>query len=40
MPDWLVVGLELTLHLPDDLEPGQTPTGPRWIRKAAAILIR
>jgi len=25
VPDWLVVGLELTLHLPDDLEPGQTP---------------
>ena len=25
VPDWLVVGLELTQHLPDDLEPGQTP---------------
>jgi hypothetical protein len=24
-PDWLVVGLELTLTLPDNLEPGQTP---------------
>ena len=25
VPDWLVVGLDLTLGLPDDLEPGQTP---------------
>jgi biotin-(acetyl-CoA carboxylase) ligase len=24
-PNWLVVGLELTLELPDALEPGQTP---------------
>ena len=24
-PDWLVVGLELTLALPDALEPGETP---------------
>jgi len=24
-PDWLVIGLELTLRLPDALEPGQTP---------------
>lgn len=24
-PDWLVVGLELTLVLPDNMEPGETP---------------
>lgn len=24
-PDWMVVGLELTLSLPDNLEPGETP---------------
>lgn len=24
-PDWMVVGLELTLALPDNLEPGETP---------------
>tara|TARA_R110002073_G_scaffold275640_1_gene439411 strand:+ start:649 stop:1371 length:723 start_codon:yes stop_codon:yes gene_type:complete len=24
-PDWLVIGMELTLSLPDALEPGQTP---------------
>jgi biotin-(acetyl-CoA carboxylase) ligase len=25
VPDWMVIGLELTLVLPDTLEPGQTP---------------
>lgn len=25
VPDWLVVGIELTLALPDKLEPGETP---------------
>jgi len=25
MPDWLVIGLELTLALPDRMEPGETP---------------
>lgn len=25
IPDWLVISMELTLRLPDNLEPGQTP---------------